>query len=273
MKFTKEELKVLDNRPKDEYKRKYALNREEGEQPVLGQNKQLSLMPFQVCLSYCNATELYLGLFNRLTAWIGFVIIGGAYSTAFSRMKWAWCVTPRLVASAWQLTSRQGKTVQIVTFLGTVIDKWKAFPALVVVPNSTITNWVREFERVRLVPPPHQFCSPDTDSELVGSKSSNCALLWRIQIQRDHQAIWVRTPIQEVRHNGCQVSCLGDYVWVGDQCQGLHARFQEDTEMGGPYCGWGPTTWVIVSRLFESTSMSCLYSISQGRQQSSIQEA
>lgn len=68
MKFTKEELKVLDNRPKDEYKRKYALNREEGEQPVLGQNKQLSLMPFQVCLSYCNATELYLGLFNRLTA-------------------------------------------------------------------------------------------------------------------------------------------------------------------------------------------------------------
>lgn len=29
------------------------------------------------------------------------------------------------------------------------MDKWKAFPALVVVPNSTITNWVREFEKVR----------------------------------------------------------------------------------------------------------------------------
>lgn len=33
---------------------------------------------------------------------------------------------------------------------------WEAFPALVVVPNSTITNWVREFERwapnLRVVP-------------------------------------------------------------------------------------------------------------------------
>ncbi|KAI0785072.1 SNF2 family N-terminal domain-containing protein [Abortiporus biennis] len=40
-----------------------------------------------------------------------------------------------------------GKTVQIVAFLGSVIEKRNAFPALVVVPNSTITNWVREFER------------------------------------------------------------------------------------------------------------------------------
>jgi chromodomain-helicase-DNA-binding protein 4 len=43
-----------------------------------------------------------------------------------------------------------------VTFLGNIIDKWKAAPALVVVPNSTITNWVREFERwapdIRAVP-------------------------------------------------------------------------------------------------------------------------
>jgi chromodomain-helicase-DNA-binding protein 4 len=49
-----------------------------------------------------------------------------------------------------------GKTVQIATFLGSVIERWDAFPALVVVPNSTITNWVREFERwapnVRVVP-------------------------------------------------------------------------------------------------------------------------
>jgi SNF2 family DNA or RNA helicase len=44
-------------------------------------------------------------------------------------------------------TSLQGKTVQIVTFLGNIIAKWDAFPALVVVPNSTVTNWVREFER------------------------------------------------------------------------------------------------------------------------------
>ncbi|KAJ7932575.1 SNF2 family DNA-dependent ATPase [Mycena leptocephala] len=49
-----------------------------------------------------------------------------------------------------------GKTVQIATFIGKVIQDYKAMPALVVVPNSTITNWVREFERwapnLRVVP-------------------------------------------------------------------------------------------------------------------------
>ncbi|CAA7268012.1 unnamed protein product [Cyclocybe aegerita] len=49
-----------------------------------------------------------------------------------------------------------GKTVQIAAFLGNIADKFKAFPALVVVPNSTITNWVREIERwaprLRVVP-------------------------------------------------------------------------------------------------------------------------
>lgn len=43
-----------------------------------------------------------------------------------------------------------------MTFLGTIIKKWQAAPALVVVPNSTITNWVREFTRwapnLRVVP-------------------------------------------------------------------------------------------------------------------------
>ncbi|TBU49968.1 SNF2 family N-terminal domain-containing protein [Dichomitus squalens] len=49
-----------------------------------------------------------------------------------------------------------GKTVQIVTFIGYIVSAFKCFPALVVVPNSTITNWVREFERwapkLRVVP-------------------------------------------------------------------------------------------------------------------------
>ncbi|KAJ7139950.1 hypothetical protein C8R44DRAFT_765859 [Mycena epipterygia] len=49
-----------------------------------------------------------------------------------------------------------GKTVQIATFVGKVIQDYNAGPALVVVPNSTITNWVREFERwapnLRVVP-------------------------------------------------------------------------------------------------------------------------
>lgn len=43
-----------------------------------------------------------------------------------------------------------------MTFLGTIIKQWEAAPALVVVPNSTITNWVREFTRwapaLRVVP-------------------------------------------------------------------------------------------------------------------------
>lgn len=46
--------------------------------------------------------------------------------------------------------------MQIATFLGSIATKFHAFPALVVVPNSTITNWVREFERwapkLRVVP-------------------------------------------------------------------------------------------------------------------------
>lgn len=50
----------------------------------------------------------------------------------------------------------KGKTVQIATFIGKIASTWEAFPALVVVPNSTITNWVREFERwapnLRVVP-------------------------------------------------------------------------------------------------------------------------
>jgi chromodomain-helicase-DNA-binding protein 4 len=55
-----------------------------------------------------------------------------------------------------QFANTQGKTVQIVTFLGNIIKNWEAFPVLIVVPNSTITNWVREFERwaplLRVVP-------------------------------------------------------------------------------------------------------------------------
>ena len=40
--------------------------------------------------------------------------------------------------------------------MGNIIKNWKAYPVLIVVPNSTITNWVREFERwapdLRVVP-------------------------------------------------------------------------------------------------------------------------
>ncbi|KAL1739193.1 P-loop containing nucleoside triphosphate hydrolase protein, partial [Schizophyllum fasciatum] len=49
-----------------------------------------------------------------------------------------------------------GKTVQVSSFVGNIVEHWDAFPVLVVVPNSTLTNWVREFERwapnLRVVP-------------------------------------------------------------------------------------------------------------------------
>jgi chromodomain-helicase-DNA-binding protein 4 len=50
----------------------------------------------------------------------------------------------------------QGKTVQIVTFIGNIIKAFDAAPVLVVVPHSTITNWAREFSSwapgLRVVP-------------------------------------------------------------------------------------------------------------------------
>ncbi|TCD65653.1 hypothetical protein EIP91_002326 [Steccherinum ochraceum] len=79
--------------------------------PQLGQADGLKLMPFQVD-----------GVNWLCSNW--------------------WKLQPSILADEMGL----GKTVQIVTFLG-IVAKLDAFPALVVVPNSTITNWVREFER------------------------------------------------------------------------------------------------------------------------------
>lgn len=48
VKIPKKALTSIEDRPTGMYKKKYALNREKGEQPVLGQDKALTLMPFQV---------------------------------------------------------------------------------------------------------------------------------------------------------------------------------------------------------------------------------
>ncbi|KAN0060197.1 hypothetical protein ACQY0O_007526 [Thecaphora frezii] len=40
-----------------------------------------------------------------------------------------------------------GKTVQIISFLGQLWTEHRAGPFLVVVPNSTLPNWIREFEK------------------------------------------------------------------------------------------------------------------------------
>ncbi|KAF7799325.1 hypothetical protein EIP86_010557 [Pleurotus ostreatoroseus] len=126
-KLSKKEIELFDHDlPKDVFKKRFAFSNES--QPQFGQNAQLSLMPFQV--------EGVNWLCNN----------------------W-WNRQHCILADEMGL----GKTVQIVTFLGSVIrggfkgfEQVKALPALVVVPNSTITNWVREFERwaphLRVVP-------------------------------------------------------------------------------------------------------------------------
>ncbi|KAF9191017.1 hypothetical protein BGZ51_007850 [Haplosporangium sp. Z 767] len=40
-----------------------------------------------------------------------------------------------------------GKTIQMVAFVTTLFHQLGAFPCLIVVPNSTLTNWVREFAK------------------------------------------------------------------------------------------------------------------------------
>ncbi|KNZ72345.1 Chromatin remodeling factor mit1 [Termitomyces sp. J132] len=109
----------FDKRAKDQYRTRHALKY--AADLDIGQDQQLKLMPFQV------------DGFNWLCN------------------NW-WNLQPCILGDEMGL----GKTVQVATFLGSIVAKFKAFPALVVVPNSTITNWVREFERwapdLRVVP-------------------------------------------------------------------------------------------------------------------------
>ncbi|KAK1228665.1 hypothetical protein PQX77_008318 [Marasmius sp. AFHP31] len=107
------------NRERDGFRSHHALKN--AEDLDLGQDSKLKLMPFQV------------DGFNWLCD------------------NW-WNNQPCILADEMGL----GKTVQIASFLGKIITDYNASPALVVVPNSTITNWIREFERwapnLRVVP-------------------------------------------------------------------------------------------------------------------------
>ncbi|KAI0271427.1 hypothetical protein BC834DRAFT_441990 [Gloeopeniophorella convolvens] len=113
------QLKAFEDRPEDGFRRRYALK--QGAPLDLGQKSGLKLMPFQV------------DGFNWLCE------------------NW-WNHQPCILADEMGL----GKTVQIATFIGNIITKFDTAPALVVVPNSTITNWIREFTSwvpvIRVVP-------------------------------------------------------------------------------------------------------------------------
>ncbi|KAF9244536.1 hypothetical protein BU15DRAFT_42035 [Melanogaster broomeanus] len=120
VKKTQKEIQRLENRAENGYGA-FALKRDIDEQPDLGQSSLLKLMTFQI--------DGYNWLCDN----------------------W-WNRQPSILADEMGL----GKTVQIVTFLGTLVEKFNVAPALVVVPNSTVTNWVREFSRwaprLRVVP-------------------------------------------------------------------------------------------------------------------------
>lgn len=118
-KLSSAEAKAFDGRPQNAWRKKWAFTVEE--QPQLGQSPQLKLMPFQVD-----------GVNWLCDNW--------------------WNHQNCILADEMGL----GKTVQIATFIGHTVGHHQANPVLVVVPNSTITNWVREFERwapeLRVVP-------------------------------------------------------------------------------------------------------------------------
>ncbi|KAI0094367.1 SNF2 family N-terminal domain-containing protein [Irpex rosettiformis] len=119
----KAEAEAFEKLPYNHFRKKYAFTHES--QPQLGQDDQYKLMPFQVD-----------GVNWLCNNW--------------------WNRQHCILADEMGL----GKTVQIVTFIGQIVkgfaEGYSACPVLVVVPNSTITNWVREFERwapnLRVVP-------------------------------------------------------------------------------------------------------------------------
>jgi chromodomain-helicase-DNA-binding protein 4 len=143
---------AFDKRPRNEYKKKYALG--EGQQPELGQDASLKLMPFQVRLfAYATCTNQSCSTDRRPQLAMQQLV---ELTTLYSCRRDGFGVLKLYLNKRDLTVGNQGKTVQIATFLGTLIERWQAFPALVVVPNSTITNWIREFERwapgLRVVP-------------------------------------------------------------------------------------------------------------------------
>lgn len=79
--------KTFDNRTKDGYRKQHILK--DAADLKLGQQKNLKLMPFQVCYTYVRVSLSDL-LSIRSTASIGCAITGGITSIVFSPMKWAW---------------------------------------------------------------------------------------------------------------------------------------------------------------------------------------
>ncbi|WRT67913.1 uncharacterized protein IL334_004887 [Kwoniella shivajii] len=85
-------------------------------------------------------------------------IVGGTLMP-FQMQGFQWLLTKHFRRESCILADDMGlgKTIQIASVLGYLgSNKYKIYPCLVIVPNSTITNWVREFEKwvphMRIVP-------------------------------------------------------------------------------------------------------------------------
>ncbi|KAJ3843907.1 SHREC complex subunit Mit1 [Lentinula raphanica] len=175
--YSKEKLSAFLRRQKDEFRKKLALK--SAGDLELGQNPELRLMPFQV------------EGFNWLCD------------------NW-WNQQSCILADEMGL----GKTVQVTSFVGHIVKQFNAMPALVVVPNSTITNWVREFERwapnLRVVPfygeskarevvKRFELYHPQTDKGMTSAKFHVIVTTYEAVINpKDFTAVFKNQPRWEV---------------------------------------------------------------------------
>ncbi|WWC96240.1 hypothetical protein V866_003107 [Kwoniella sp. B9012] len=111
------------------------------------------LTPDQVRMRDTNAEGLYVPPTNQPDC-----IVGGQLMP-FQMEGFQWLLYKHFRRESCILADDMGlgKTIQIASVLGYLgSSKYKIYPCLVVVPNSTITNWVREFEKwvphMRVVP-------------------------------------------------------------------------------------------------------------------------
>ncbi|KAG5458005.1 MAG: LOW QUALITY PROTEIN: P-loop containing nucleoside triphosphate hydrolase protein [Olpidium bornovanus] len=81
-----------------------------------------------------------------------------------------------------------GKTIQIISLLSIIFDRHGFFPFLIVVPNSTLENWVREFRKwaPRLVVVGYSARRPDKDiikkHLLFAKKGKNAQLKFHVLV-------------------------------------------------------------------------------------------
>ncbi|KAI8351357.1 hypothetical protein B0O80DRAFT_500215 [Mortierella sp. GBAus27b] len=114
-----------------------------------------------------NQTRLNQGPFEELKSQPGYISGGTLKDYQMDGLNWLrynhWKNVNSILADEMGL----GKTIQMVAFVTTLFHELRAFPCLIVVPNSTLTNWVREFAKwapdLRVV----AYCGPQNSRTVV----------------------------------------------------------------------------------------------------------